>query len=359
MDTTMDMAVERRSYLTTRIPVPVKQLGGGVQGWTGGKDVPPLFIEAQADAFPDVDSVLAWVRANRAQLDALVLEHGAIMLRGFPIATVEDFNALVGIFPSYKPGYVGGMSPRQKVEGEVLESTRLDKHFKIMLHSEMAYMKTYPPRIAFFCKTASPVGGETIIGRMREFMKRLPPELVRKLEQHDVHVVRNFAAAGNTKGAAEIAHNDQVGWDAAFFTEDRAEVEARCQEFGMEPIWNEDGSLTLVDIGKPFTVHPQTGERFYRANLHTNNAYEDGGLADIAASIRASQKRPTGHYLSNGEMLTRAESQTITSIFEEIELAWPWQNGDVMILDNLQVVHGRNPFDGPREVLVALLDNGA
>ncbi|MBD3759629.1 TauD/TfdA family dioxygenase [Rhizorhabdus sp.] len=354
---TSNNRLEQPSFPTSRIPVDAGQLGDAVDAWIGAKDVPPLFIEAKADAFPDVPSAIEWVGAHREALDALILEHGGIVLRGLPIESAADFNALVHNFPLYKPGYVAGMSPRKKVKEDVLESTRLDKNFKIQLHSEMAYMKQYPPRIAFFCRTAAPIGGETIIGKMSEFMKRLPADLAAKLDSHDYHVVRNYAPAGNTRDAAEVSHGDQVGWDEAFFADSREEVEERCRELGMEPSWNDDGSLTLVEISKPFTVHPKTGERFYRANLHVNNAYEDGGLAEIQAKVRASQKRPTGHYLGNGEMLSRDESNRITSIFQEIELAWPWQDGDVMILDNLQVVHGRNPFDGPREVMVALLDH--
>jgi alpha-ketoglutarate-dependent taurine dioxygenase len=41
---------------------------------------------------------------------------------------------------------------------------------------------------------------------------------------------------------------------------------------------------------------------------------------------------------------------------DKATFSWPWRNGDVMILDNLQVWHGRNPYQGPRDVQVALLD---
>jgi len=42
------------------------------------------------------------------------------------------------------------------------------------------------------------------------------------------------------------------------------------------PVWNEDGSLTMLDVTQTFTVHPKTGERFYRSNLqvaHGRNSY--------------------------------------------------------------------------------------
>jgi alpha-ketoglutarate-dependent taurine dioxygenase len=345
------------AYPRERIEVPVDALGPEVSAWKAGAAIPPLFIVAREGAFPDNSNFIFWCREHRPELDRLILDHGAIVLRGFPMGCAADFNAFTSVFPTYEHGYVGGMSPRKKIQGNVLESTRLVETYKINLHSEMAYMRTYPPRVAFFCRQAATTGGETIIGSMHEFMKRLPAELTRKLEQHEVHIVRNFAAAGSTDGMAMIDHPDKVAWNDAFYTDSRAEVEQRCRQLGMKPIWNEDGSLTLLDVTKTFTVHPKTGERFYRNNLHTNRSFDRPGFREIEAAVRATQKHASGMYLDNGETLTADEAATINRIYEEIELAWPWQNGDVMVLDNLQVAHGRNTYSGPREIMVALFDN--
>jgi len=34
----------------------------------------------------------------------------------------------------------------------------------------------------------------------------------------------------------------------------------------------------------------------------------------------------------------------------------PWQPGDLLLVDNVRTAHSREPFDGPREVLVAMAD---
>ena len=34
----------------------------------------------------------------------------------------------------------------------------------------------------------------------------------------------------------------------------------------------------------------------------------------------------------------------------------PWQAGDLMLVDNVRTAHGREEFEGPREVLVAMAD---
>jgi alpha-ketoglutarate-dependent taurine dioxygenase len=319
--------------------------------------VPPLFIERGSDRLDDLDAFLIWAKVHRAAIDERIIRHGGVMFRGFPLRSADDFNRFMALFPTYSPGYVAGMSPRKKVTGQVLESTRLDEKFKITLHSEMAYMKRYPPRIALFSKQTAPVGGETIMGSMREFMKRFPEHLRRRLEGHKVHIVRNYAPAGSSRDAVSVPHPDKIGWDDAFQTDSRDKVEQSCAELGIEPTWNEDGSLTLREETDIFTVHPVTGERIYRTNLHTNLNFErNPAFADVIAKIRAGQKYPSGHYLDTGEKFTVEETDIVLGLYDQVELAWPWQDGDVAILDNLLCAHGRNPFSGPREVLVALLD---
>jgi hypothetical protein len=80
--------------------------------------------------------------------------------------------------------------------------------------------------------------------------------------------------------------------------------------------------------------------------------------ADLAAYEKAKRRPyPTGSFLGNGEPLSDAEFKTFDALIDARTYSWPWRNGDIMILDNLQVWHGRNPYEGPREVQVALLDS--
>lgn len=315
----------------------------------------PLFITPRR-AFGSVDDVAGWVSEHRQALDKLILRHGGIVLRGFPIRSAEDFDQLMGLFPAYDKGYVGGASPRGKVVGRVLEATKLGEDINIPLHQETSYLRTYPPRIAFFCKQPAEVGGATTIASMRSVTQGLPQWLERELEQHGVRGVLNFAAPGGARGDA-IDSADSKPWPEVYGTSSRDEVESLCEGMGQQTIWNDDGSLTVVTVMPAFTTHPVTGERFYRANLHTHYlTYERHPRGDERRNAMLSaNKLPTGYAIGNGRELTRDESRQLESLFDAAVMGWKWQAGDLMILDNLQVAHGRAPYKGHRETLVALL----
>jgi alpha-ketoglutarate-dependent taurine dioxygenase len=34
----------------------------------------------------------------------------------------------------------------------------------------------------------------------------------------------------------------------------------------------------------------------------------------------------------------------------------PWRQGDILLIDNMLTAHARNPFTGPRKVVVAMAD---
>lgn len=48
--------------------------------------------------------------------------------------------------------------------------------------------------------------------------------------------------------------------------------------------------------------------------------------------------------------------EAILTVYRQVQVSFPWQRGDVLMLDNLLVAHSRNPFVGPRKIIVAMAD---
>lgn len=331
-------------------------LGKDVICRSPGEGAPLLFIEPSGERLSALPALIAWASARQAVLDRLICRHGGLVLRGFPVKETADFGALAGIFPPFAGDYIGGVAPRAHIAGQVMEATRLDKHVKLRLHSEMAYMQNFPRRIAFFSRKTAELGGETIIADTRGLLETLPPALREKIETLGVMTVRNFAPPSG-KLDSSVPHMDLRGWDIAFESDDRGYVESLCKERGLEPIWNEDGSLTVVNRTVAVVVHPITGQKLYRSNLHsyTASSHNEGMDTELVRRLRESQKRPSGTFLGNGQPLTADEIAYFNAFLDSRTRAWPWKDGDVMILDNLETWHGRNPYEGSRDVQVATL----
>lgn len=341
----------------TRQAIAIPELGDAVDCSSFAPGSPPLFIEPRPGQLLTRAGMLDWVARHRDALDRLICAHGGIVLRGFPIQETADFSALMDLFPSFSGDYRGGVAPRQRIAGQVMEATRLDHAVKLRLHSEMAYLREFPPRIAFFSRCTAPVGGETLIGDVRGLLDALPEALRQRLLEHGIMTVRNYAARSEALDAS-LAHMDLRGWNLAFATDDASEVEAICAHKGLQPFWNDDGSLTVVNRTDATSTHPQTGQRLYRANLHSYNAatVSQGLDQALAQQIRARQPRPSGTFLGNGEPLSLEDIGHFERLLDARTRAWPWRDGDVMVLDNLQTWHGRNPYEGQRDVQVAMLD---
>ena len=128
----------------------------------------------------------------------------------------------------------------------------------------------------------------------------------------------------------------------------------------MEPLWNDDGSLTVINRLEAFVTHPITGERIYRAGIHGYglNGPRQPASVDLAprpAPRRSARAQATSMALGDGTDIDAREERQLVELLDAITRVWPWNTGDLMILDNLETAHGRNPYVGVRETEVALL----
>src|SRR5262249_30486125 len=123
-----------------------------VETWLLEKSTLPLFIAPRGSALADKTAFLAWLRQHEAKLDELIISHGGIVLRGFPLVTAQDFNEFLALFPQFEAGYTGGGAARGQVVDRVMEATRAAKNVFLCLHQEMAYLRNWPDRLVFFCR---------------------------------------------------------------------------------------------------------------------------------------------------------------------------------------------------------------
>ncbi|MBC5798695.1 MAG: TauD/TfdA family dioxygenase [Candidatus Eremiobacteraeota bacterium] len=289
----------------------------------------------------------AWIAANKAQLDRTLLRSGAIRLEGLGADTPELFETASGVFFDEAAGYVGGDSPRTRVSSRVYTSTEYPPTQAISLHNEMSFAATWPAQLLFGCIVPAEHGGATPVADSRAILQALDRSIVEEFTARGVCYIRNLPG-GNGFGRS---------WQQTFETDDGAAVERYCRQTGSEFTWKADGGLRLIQRRPAVAVHPLTGETVwfnqadqYHPSTHPPTVYEAlvGVYGDDPADL------PSNATFGDGgpfppEMLT-----TIRQTIAQLTVAFPWERGDALWLDNMLACHGRQPFSGPRRILVSM-----
>ncbi|GAA2220108.1 TauD/TfdA family dioxygenase [Nonomuraea monospora] len=286
-----------------------------------------------------------WLRDHREQVERLLHQRGAVRLRGFGVATAADFEA---VSHSLGPGlldYVYGSTPRSREKGSVYTSTEYPPDQVIPQHNEMAYSRRWPMKLWFFCKIAAAAGGETPLADSRRVLARLDPALRRRFAERGVRYVRNYG------GGLDLS------WQQVFETDRREQVESVCRTLRISYEWLPDDRLRTWQVCQAVANHPVTGEAawFNQAHLfHPSNL-----PADVRESLLATAGQddlPRNALYGDGAPIEDAALEEIRAAFAAETVAEPWDEGEVLLIDNVLMSHGRRPYDGPRKVLVAMTD---
>ena len=90
------------------------------------------------------------VGRKNAYFKEKMLKHGGLLFRDFPINSPKDFTKVIRALGTGDfVDYIGGGSPRKKVEDSVYTSTEAPPSIKINLHNEMSFADNYPSHIFF------------------------------------------------------------------------------------------------------------------------------------------------------------------------------------------------------------------
>jgi alpha-ketoglutarate-dependent taurine dioxygenase len=288
----------------------------------------------------------AFVAERHAAVDQRLLEHGAVLFRGFDVASVGDFERVGEALSPRRLGYLYRSTPRSTVGEGVFTATEYPPDQEIALHCENAYQRDWPLRIAFCCLVAPQEGGQTPIADMRHVQAAIGEELMDRFESRGVRYVRHYRP-----------HID-IPWEVVFQTSDRAEVAAYCQAHGIEHEWLDASTLRTVQTNHGTARHPVTGERvfFNQAHLfHVSNLGSEAATSLV--NLFGRDRLPRNAYFGDGGEIELADLQRVRQAFAGAAVSFAWQPGDVLLLDNMRVAHGRRPFRGPRRVVVSLLDS--
>ena len=148
-----------------------------------------------------------------------------------------------------------------------------------------------------------------------------------------------------------------LGWRDAFQTEDRGEVEAYCGENRIELEWRGGERLRTRQVRSAAALHPRTGERvwFNHATFFHVSTLEPR-TRDVLLSALAEDELPNQTFYGDGSPIPPEVMDALRAAYHQATVRFPWEAGDLLLLDNMLTAHARDPFKGPRRVLTAMAD---
>jgi alpha-ketoglutarate-dependent taurine dioxygenase len=308
------------------------------------------FIYARNPARPGgsgVDAFLDRWSDDADAIEAALHYCGAVLFRGFEIDHQDRFERVAGELKHDLVDYVDGNSPRTKVAAGVYTSTEYPPDYFISLHNELSYSARWPARLFFCCITAPDEGGETPLCDGRDLLAALPAGLVDRFRARGIQYIRNLHGG---KGFGP-------SWQATFETIDRRVVEDHARATGMDLAWTSGGGVRLTIVRPATQRHPVTGEEVwfnqadqFHPSTHPRPVYES-----MLALYRGREDLlPQDARFGDGGAIPAEDLAVIRDVTRQQMARFPWQRGDLLMIDNMLVSHGRMPFRGPRKVLVAM-----
>jgi alpha-ketoglutarate-dependent taurine dioxygenase len=303
----------------------------------------PLVITPDTAEREATAAGLLAVVAETDVIDKLILEHKALVFRGFGLGA-DRLDEAIDQLLSTRLAYVHGNSPRTKVGSNLYTSTEYPAEFTISMHNELSYSHSWPARLLFFCQQAAQTGGATPVVDAAAWLAALDPE-VRDAYRGGVRYMQNMHG-GRGFGKS---------WQDTFETDDRAAVEAFLTGAGASWEWKADGGLRVIQVRPSTTRHPVTGDEVW---FNQSDQWHPAALDDeVGIALRDAlpeDELPQSVTFADGSPIPAEYVTQVRDRGLELAVDVDWQEGDLLVIDNVLVAHGRRPFTGPRRVLVAM-----
>lgn len=318
----------------------------------------PLVIEPMERGI-SLENALKIISSQRQKLEEKLLKTGGILFRNFPLSNENHFSSFIktvdkGSFIDY----IGGDSPRNKITEGIYTSTEAPPSIKIPLHNELSFVKNYPKKIYFFCQIAPSHKGETTIADARKIYEAIDNSVKKKFVDNGLKYVSCYYYKSKIMNYLNKWQRSHKSWVDVFETEHPASVEEKCVANEFNYKWNQNQWLQISQERPAVISHPITQEKiwFNQAHLYDFNPKLLGWWRYVGAKIFYMRKHMRLHevYYGDGSRISRQDLYHIMETLEKQTIYFPWQTGDLLLLDNVLAMHGRATFTGKRRILTAM-----
>jgi len=279
----------------------------------------------------------------RDRISEDLAEYGCVLFRGFDLTTDKDFDDFIGGFGFENFRYDDSFSNavRRNRTDRVFTANEAPPDVEIHLHHEMAQTLTFPTQLFFFCETAPAEGGATPICRSDLALEKLSasnPDFMDTLRQKGVRY-RNTMPAHEDRASGQGRT-----WYQTLSVDSAEAAEQKLTALSYRYRWLDDQELSVQTPRLPAICDFGAGTEVFFNQLVAAAA----GWRDTADESEARL------VFGDDTLIDPSDLKLMIDVCYDCVFDVEWQQGDVALIDNLKVMHGRRPYRGKRSVLAAL-----
>jgi alpha-ketoglutarate-dependent taurine dioxygenase len=280
-----------------------------------------------------------------ADLDRDRLADG-VLIGGFG-ATLEEFVALTDALGKDWSDYRGGgfrfgALDRASVDpaATVMTATGKTQEFPVPLHGELYYFAVKPRLLWFMCETPPPDGGgETTICDGADLLEALPAP------------TREFLT-----DRAIVFHRRLAGdeWRQSFMTDDIDEVRRICAANATEVAYDPSDDVVRTAYRCSAVIEAPDGRPAFVTSLlpiYYAEVIQRAGKAAEVLKGSSDRTPPMTVRTDDGQEIPAEVIGDLMATGAELETAVTWRRGDIVVVDNARVLHGRAPSSSPERMV--------
>ena len=303
----------------------------------------PLVIQSNETT----DSFQNFLTEHKSQLEKMTSETGAILFRGSKLAALDKMQMVANVMIKNITKDNTDHTPLT-TDGAIQRPVKYAQDEFLLWHNENTFNKQFPSKAIFACEQPATEGGQTPIVDSRLVFSGLDVKIRDEFINKKVMYVRSYEE-GDYLG---------LGWKTIFRTENKAIVEAKCKAMHLDFEWKNSNILLTRAIRPAIFQHPKSNETCWinQAQHWHFSCLSPETREGLATIFEKESDYPRNCYFGDGSFIPDEYMDEILKVYQANQLQFDWQQGDILLVDNILKSHARNPYKGERKLLVCFGD---
>lgn len=324
------------------------------------EDFQPLEVPMPSELAGNPEAQRRYFAEQLPQIYKDLKRHGAIIFRGFEISAEKETFGEVGRSLQLEPceDPLHSVAARDAVDKKAGVYEAVNKpsrsKFYIGMHNEMVGDKA-PGAALFVCFKAAEKGGEFMIADGRKMFQQLDEGWLQDIYNRDVV----YSTAEFPMGFIESLPDFMQTAVEPLAHGAMTQALKMKVDFQTELLWEKsgyDGSKILQVRAMPqapVVRHFATGEPCWWGSMHSHAEYlrseREKVFGEAQETTGSSRINKTDvYYADNSEKVEVDRLKHLDAVTVDCAVKVKMQPGDMVLLDNYLVMHGRCPFEGTR-----------